>query len=501
MADATDTTTLTATGQTNCTGQENEPTVETHPDYKCKQPDYQLVDDCLEGEKQIKQQGTKYLPKTSAQEQDDPQGKAYNAYKTRAIYYNYPLDVVSAALGMLNREPSVFEPMPDAITPLADSATADNEPFNEVLSDINSGQISYGGMGLLVDIPAASAGAVEGNVIPYLVEYPRNTIVNWDEDKGEDGRNKLRMVTLNESSFEIQRGGSHRWVEKYRMCALDEEGKYWTAVLTPSQIGRVETENYNPPLDLEVEDPYPSVRGNTLNYIPFVPINVSDLRIRPQVSPILDICDLSIALYRATADHKQGLFMQGQATPWATGIGEDDKEKIRVLGASALLTANNPDAKFGFMEVDGEGLTEMREDSDDLKETIASKGVALLDTTGTESGKALSIRSGSKTAFLKTIAQTAAQGMRLALTYAASWMAGTDPRDITIDELNVVPNMDFTEDDTSNVPKEILDLMAAKNMGAPLSLETIHNYAARKEVTSMSFEDEMAEMNGDTTIG
>jgi hypothetical protein len=500
MPDPTDTTTLTTTGPTNCDGQENEPTVETHPEYKCKQADYQLIDDCLEGEKQIKKQGDKYLPKTSAQQNDDPQGKAYTAYKTRAIYYNYPLDVLSAGLGMLQREPSTFEPIPANIQPLEDSATADNEPFNEVLSDINQGQISYGGMGLLVDVPASSAGPVEGNVIPYLVEYPRNTIVNWEEEKGTDGRNRLRMVTLNESAFEIQTGGSHEWVEKYRMCALDEDGDYWTGVLTEAQIGQVDTKTFNPPKFDENDNPYPSVRGNTLKYIPFVSINVSDLRIRPQVSPILDICDLSIALYRATADHKQALFMQGQATPWVTGITKEEGDKISVLGATALLKANNPQAKFGFMEVEGEGLAEMREDSDDLKETIASKGVALLDTTGTESGKALSIRSGSKTAFLKTIAITAAQGMRVALTMAASWMEGKDPSDITVEELNVVPNLDFTEDDTSNVPDELLKLQQFKAMGGVLSAESIHAYASRKDVTTMSFEDEMAELNGDTTV-
>jgi hypothetical protein len=456
---------------------------------------------CLEGEKQIKLKGDKYLPKTSAQVNDDPQGKAYEAYKTRAIYYNYPLDVLSAALGMLSREPSDFEKMPSNIKPLEDSATPDNEPFQEVLSDIHEGQIAYGGMGLLVDIPAASAGAVEGNVIPYLVEYPRNTIVNWSEEKGADGRKHLRMVTLNESSFEIQKGGSHLWVEKYRMCALDENGQYWTGVLNASQINAVDSKTFNPPALDGVEDPYPSYGSNKLDYIPFVPINVTDLRIRPQVSPILDICDLSVALYRATADHKQALFMQGQATGWGTGITEADREKIGVLGATAFLTASNPQAKFGYLEVDGEGLTEMREDSDDLKETIASKGVALLDTTGTESGKALSIRSGSKTAFLKTIAITAAQGMRMALTMASSWMTGQDPREITEDDLKVVPNLDFTEDDTSNVAKEILDLMAGKNMGAPVSLKTIHAYAARKELTTMNFEDEMAELNGDTTVG
>ena len=253
--DNTDTPTLSATG-TTAQQEEDKQTIQVHPDYETRRQDYILVRDCMEGEKQIKAQGTKYLPKTSAQKDQDPQGKAYEAYKVRAIYYNYPIDVLSAALGMLQREPATFEPRPSTIDALVDSATPDNESLNEVLADINKGQIAFGGTGLLVDIPAKQAGAVEGNVVPYILEYPRPSIVNWQEEKGDDGRNHLRMLTLSESSYEIQPGGSHTWVEKYRMCAIDSQGKYWTAVLTPTEIGQVDTKTFEVVAQVPV-DSYP----------------------------------------------------------------------------------------------------------------------------------------------------------------------------------------------------------------------------------------------------
>jgi hypothetical protein len=470
------------------TREQSEPTISEHPQYESARPDYILIQDCLDGERQIKSKGTEYLPKTSAQEDDDNQGKAYTAYKTRAVYYNYPKDTVDAAVGMLQREPAKFDQMPERMKELITSATIDNEPLHEVLADINEGQISYGGLCLLVDVPSNDGGPV-----PYLVKYARFAFVNWDEEVNpETGRNQLRMVTLSESDWEIQQGGQHQWVEKYRVCALDSDGNYWTAVLTPTQTQQLDTKTYDPPKDLKDKDgndidPYPSHSGKTLTYIPFVPINVTDLRPTPQTSPILDICDLSLSTYRGEADYRQALFMQGQATPWMTGIVKDDAPSV--LGSTQLVTSQNPDAKFGFMEVEGDGLGEMRESQTDLKETIVDKGVSLTETGQTESGKALSIRTGAKTSFLNTVALTAAEGLRLALAMSASWMAGGTPDDVTKEELEVKPNLDFIEDDGEDIPKQANDLMEAKAKGLPMDMESIYQWLEKKDMVTKPWED------------
>ena len=48
---------------------------------------------------------------------------------------------------------------------------------------------------------------------------------------------------------------------------------------------------------------------------------------------------------------------------------------------------------------------------------------------------------------------------------------GADP-----EQVKVAPNLEFG--DVSLVPKDIVDAMTARNMGAPLSLESIHGAAS-----------------------
>lgn len=488
------TTPLDSDGQGDCNKEQTRPTIQMHPYYKCKRDDYIQIDDCLRGERQVKDKGVLYLPKTSAQESDDPHGKAYDAYKRRAIYYNFPKDTADAALGMLQREPAKIE-LPTAIESLEELSTNDSETVHEVLADINQGQIEYGRFGLLVDVPDTEAPEA-----PYLVKYHAISIVNWDEEF-RDGIKRLRMVTLNESSWEITGGGQQEWVEKYRYCALDENGEYWTAVIGPGDVYEIDTKNFNPPKMGKDIDPYPNYKGKRLDYVPFVFVNVSDLRPRPQTSPILDICSDSIHLYMQEADRQQALFMQGQATPWMKGILKD--EKPGNLGATTLLTAKNPDADFGFLELKGNGLSSMAENIDALKQQVIGKGVALVDTSTAESGKALAIRSSSKTSILKTIALTGARGLRQALSYAYDWtQKGSGFVEADKDELSIAPNLDFVDDDNSTVAKDLLTLMQAKAMGAKLSDETIHQWMQKKELTTKEFETELEDLNNEAaTMG
>ena len=63
-------------------------------------------------------------------------------------------------------------------------------------------------------------------------------------------------------------------------------------------------------------------------------------------------------------------------------------------------------------------------------------------------------------------------------------MTGADPQ-----EVSVQPNLDFAND--ALTARSLHDLMAAKDLGAPLSLQSIHRILAQKDLTAMSFEEEL----------
>ncbi len=55
--------------------------------------------------------------------------------------------------------------------------------------------------------------------------------------------------------------------------------------------------------------------------------------------------------------------------------------------------------------------------------------------------------------------------------------------------MSVQPNLDFAND--ALTARNLHDLMAAKDLGAPLNLESIHRILAMKDLTAMIFEEEV----------
>ena len=63
----------------------------------------------------------------------------------------------------------------------------------------------------------------------------------------------------------------------------------------------------------------------------------------------------------------------------------------------------------------------------------------------------------------------------------------------------MVPNVEFA--DSSLEGQELLALMNAKSMGAPLSLKSIHTNLLERGLTDFDFETEMEEIENETAAG
>jgi len=190
---------------------------------------------------------------------------------------------------------------------------------------------------------------------------------------------------------------------------------------------------------------------------------------------------LALAVYRGEADHRQGLFMQGQDTLVTIGMNEDD---VRVGAGTHLKIPMGGDAKY--IGVNSEGLKERRETLQLDKARLAQQGGQILDTSSREreSGESLKVRVSAQTATLTEIALTGAGGLQEILRTAAEWM-GEDPEAVTI-----TPNLDFVAEGMTG--KGLSDLMTAKMLGAPISMATIHSLMVAGEMTEKEFEEEMA---------
>lgn len=436
-----------------------------HPSYSLFLTDWVTMADCYRGERTIKEKGTLYLPATPGHNADGMESGQkgwtdYTAYKTRARFPDFVAQAVEALLGVMHRKPAVIK-LPKKMEPLLEKATIQGESLQMLLRRINTNQLVAGRVGLLADVPDEAPA----NVLPYIAMYEAQAIRNWDDQGGAE----LLMTVLDESTYVRQDMFEWNYVQQQRVLLLDEG------------VAKMAVVKDNFSMDSLVA---PSIAGRTLERLPFVIINSKDIVADPDDPPLLGLAQLALACYRGEADYRQTLFMQGQDTLVIIGGTGDDE--VRAGAGAKIEVGTGGDAKY--IGVSAHGLSEMRQAVEADHEKAAEIGGQLLAASdgNAESGDALRIRVSARTSSLNQIALAGAEGLKTTLRTMAEWV-GANP-----EEVEVTPNLDFT-DDTMDGPT-LVSFMTAKSLGAPLSKRSIHNILRKKELTEMTYEEELAEI-------
>ena len=466
-----------------------------HPDASARRPDWVLMFDANEGQRHIKSKTTIYLPATSGMRalsskttKLDGEGlELYQAYLTRAFFPDLVKETVRALTGILDREPANIE-LPDALEDMRELATPKGESLNDLLIQIHINQLLYGRVGILLDVDPTRD-------LPLLVKYPAPQILNWDDltvtksikqqddAKRSEAVRRLLMVVLDESRFERDTGNKFTWnlVPRFRALNL---GEATTNVFT-SQVER----------DGALQQAIvPAIRGKTLDEIPFVFINTTDLSTTPAEVPLINLANLGLAIYRGEADHRSALFMSGQDTLVIIGydISSDDSENPSadskpIIGSGAYLNIPDPEGDAKFIGPDSEALSEQRTSLEDDYKRAGEEGVKLLSAgASAEAAETVRIRVAGRTATLQTIAMTSATGLEMALRIAAVWI-GADP-----EEVKVEPNLDFIMEDQD--PADLVQFATAKKSRVPLSWKSVHNWLRQKDYTELTFEEELKQI-------
>jgi hypothetical protein len=474
----------------------------THPDYACRLADWQLMRHAYEGERTVKEQGVMYLPATPGQILDGmnvgEKGRlAYDAYKMRAVFPDFVSDAVESFIGIMHMKDATIE-LPDGMADMLEKATVNGESLQALLRRINEQQLVTGRLGLLLDLPEIPDPA---KPLPYIALYVGEAIRNWDDSDDHTGVNALNMVVLDESvnmrdtDFEWKRHERYRVLELVHPLAHTSatDGEEADAALpaepapaappvyaqgvfdvTAGGTGSYSQTSLVPPM----------LRGKMLEQIPFVIINSKDILTQPDNPPLLGLGRIAMTVYRGEADYRQTLFMTGQDMLVVIGgIQTRDEGETRVGAGAKLEVDIGGDAKY--IGVEGTGLEEQRMAlENDTKRAEAKTGTLISPSAGKqESGDALTTRLAAQTASLGQIARTGALGLENLLKIAAEWM-GQDPK-----KVKVAANTEFKP--VLLTGQEVTQLMAARTMGAPLSLESLHGVFVDRGLTKMTFEDEM----------
>jgi len=454
-----------------------------HPQASTAIPDWVLMRDAYKGERQVKSKTIVYLPMTSAQEIDgalisivSAGYKSYNSYKTRARFSNYVREAIQLAIGMMHSQPPEIK-LPKAMENIK---SRKGESLQAVLQNINEEQLLSGRIGLMLDLPSNPA---VGEDMPYLATYVPERIINWDDGTVEQlVPQSLGLVVIDETEFERSADFSWNEQKKYRVLMTgstennESRGVYRQGVFKDGDF-------------VESQLMTPSWRGKQLDKLPFVIINSCDITPDVDDPPLLDLGNLCMTIYRADADYRQNLFMQGQDTFVISGGSFDEAEEVRVGAGSRLELPMGGEAKY--VGVTSSGLSEQRQSLDRLESRASSMGAQTTDSTSREreSGDSLRIRVAARTADLNTVAIAGAAGLQHILRIAAEWM-GENP-----EEVIVIPNKEFGEMPLTG--QSMVEISTARNLGWPISARSMHDLAVKRRMTTKTFDEEVTEANGE----
>lgn len=478
-----------------------------HPLYGAKYKLWQQMSDCYAGEATIKEKGEIYLPPTAGHRADgypnpNTKGKqAYDAYKQRAVFPSYTRDAVDKMVGIMHREPARIE-LPAKLKPLIEKATADGESLEQLLRRINTAQLREGRFGLLLEAPQDK---LVNEALPFIATYPAVTIINWDKGQKGQGIQKLELVVLDESEFQRTSELTWEFKDKHRVLMLSDTLRRMyqvdqSAIPAGAYVAAVvrDKSDINP-----ADFIAPSIGGKTLDRIPFVFVNAIDLLPDPDDPPLLGLSNKCLAIYRGEADYRQSLHLQGQETfvmiGGAVGGGPTNGDpagaqegQVRVGAGSFIELPSGGDAKY--VGVSADGLAEQRQAIENDRREAGDMSTNMLDvgSNDEQSGDALRIRMAAATATLTSIAKTGAGALADILRTAAEWV-GANPNEVVVE-----PNLDFADDQLS--AQELVQYMTAKQLGAPISLKSIHRIMKKRDLTEMEFEDEVAEIEDEAQL-
>lgn len=382
-----------------------------HSEYKEYILRWVKIRDAIEGEEAVKARGVAYLPKLSAQKEED-----YNAYKARAVFLNTSARVLNTNSGTVTRRsPDIIsnEEMKPYFIDDSPGITSFFELFRFTVREL----ASVGRMGMSIDIK---------NNKPVPIRFTTENIISWDLNaEGEIQVILLAVNTLSIDRETFEQSSDINYIKLY----INDKGIY--TVMKMDSDKKV------------LSDVSPSLRGKTLDYIPFVPLNSFGIGIEPIKPPIIDVVSVNYSHYRTSADLETGRHFVGLPQPVITGASSDSDLYV---GSSKAWCLPNKDAKAFYMEFLGQGLEGLAKALKEKEGQMATFSAQLTDTStrGSEAEGTVRLRYSTDAANLADIAKSAELGLNKLYGMIADWL-GTEKPTIELNKDFLTDKMTFNE--------------------------------------------------------
>lgn len=286
-------------------------------------PDYELIRDCVAGQREIKKKGEKYLPTPDPDEPDKlTRENRYKSYLLRAVFYGVTGRTLRGLVGLVfDKDPAVE--VPDLLKPVLVDASGSGMSLDQQAQKCLYEVVGVGRAGLLADYPKTDgpttrADAIAGNIRPTITLYKAEQVINW-RTKKIGSKVMLTLVVIREQFVVEDDGFAETCGTQYRVLRLDAGGVYtvelWRDI---DQAGMAQREFYTPT----------DGAGKPLREIPFTFVGAEDNDPDIDRPPLLDIAEINKAHYLNSADYEESVFIVGQPTPVFAGLTKQWVEDV-----------------------------------------------------------------------------------------------------------------------------------------------------------------------------
>lgn len=409
------------------------PVTSKHPDFLKRERDYTLIDDCIEGQRKIKKEGEKYLPRPNPEDTSEGNLARYEAYKKRAVFHNVTARTVGNMVGQcfaVEPVPTLPDPMLPWLEDIDGSGVSATQQAKRALGYVVSKSRAF----LWVDYPktaapVSQADAEAGAIRPRIILCHPCEVINWRVMQ-EGAKVKLSLVVIRETYIAKDDGFEATFAEQYRVLRLDGQGKYFVEVHRPGDNGMVAVDRVQP-LDGQ---------GNPFSEIPATFIGAESNNSEPEKPLMLDIANLNVAHYRNSADYEEAVYMLGQPTPYLAGLSDAwvrDHLKNGIFLGSRECIPLPQGATAGMLQASPNTLPkEAMDQKETLMQALGAKLVEKSEVakTATESG----INEASETSILASCCSNVSAAYGAALRWAAQFgnIETAEPEKDILYELN-----------------------------------------------------------------
>ena len=356
-----------------------------HPDYSELERKYDLTEDAFEGDV------CDFVPQLVNQSK-----KEYDAYVSRAAYFNMVEKTVTAVCGALTRKPYVLNGYSEfPLNEYGDGTTFLQACYRDLLIGAR--------ISILVDVDESGASK--------LVPYDADDIINWYGDGTKPG--DFIMIEQEDLVQNPDNPYEQIEVESWRELYIDEIGFYAVRIWRKQGKGQFYAEDLEPML----------VNGSRISYIPLFVVTPYDTTWEVYNPPLFTQASLNIQHFRQATDlahyaHFMALptfTITGDLYTYTDDQGNQTQAQIK-MGSTQEALHLTQGSTASYTEVSGASFSMLQNEMKNTEERIYIAGSRLLSSKkGIESAEALQLRSGSESAVLDTMVHSMSSSLNAAL--------------------------------------------------------------------------------------